>query len=124
MQREADLHILYRLTWFASTSDVGREANDGRGPVDFKISRGAKDKVLVEFKLAKNTQLERNLLNQTRVYEKASDATHSSIKVIIYFSALEFERVKNILKRNKLEDCKDIVLIDARDDNKPAGSKA
>jgi hypothetical protein len=124
IQRETDLHILYRLTWCASMSDVGREANDGRGPVDFKISRGAKDKVLVEFKLAKNTQLERNLLNQTSVYEKASDATHASIKAIVYFSASELNRVNQILKRNKLEECKDIVLIDARDDNKPAGSKA
>ena len=41
----------------------------GRGAVDFKISRGSKDKTLVEFKLAKNTQLKRNLKNQVKIYE-------------------------------------------------------
>src|SRR5690606_38289835 len=54
IEREKDLHILYRLVWYGTPSDVGAEANDGRGPVDFKISRGAKDKTLVEMKHAKN----------------------------------------------------------------------
>lgn len=36
LEREEDLHILYRMTWFATISNVTREANDGRGPVDFK----------------------------------------------------------------------------------------
>jgi hypothetical protein len=56
LRRESDLQLLFRLTWFATPSDVGREVNDGRGPVDFKISRGALDKSLVEFKLASNTK--------------------------------------------------------------------
>jgi hypothetical protein len=124
IEREEDLQILYRLTWHASTSDVSREANDGRGPADFKISRGAKDKVIVEFKLAKNTQLERNLQRQTAIYEKASDTTHASVKAILYFSYAEYLRVVRILKKLKLETSPDIVLIDARSDNKPSGSKA
>jgi len=28
LEREEDLHILYRMTWFATISDVTREAND------------------------------------------------------------------------------------------------
>ena len=40
IRSETDLHILYRLTWFGTQSDVGREVNDGRGPVDFKVSKG------------------------------------------------------------------------------------
>ncbi len=123
IQREKDLQILYRLVWFGTPSDVGTEANDGRGPVDFKISRGAHDKTLVEMKLAKNTQLERNLEKQVAIYQAASDAKNA-IKVIIYFSVAELNKVKEILKRLKLEDSKDIVLIDARADNKPSGSKA
>jgi hypothetical protein len=123
IQRETDVHILYRLTWFATTADVSREVNDGRGPADFKISKGARDKTLVEFKLASNSQLEKNLANQTKVYQKASDASYA-IKVIIYFSKQEHSRVVNILKRLKLEDDATIVLIDARSDNKPSGSKA
>lgn len=123
IEREEDLHILYRMTWFASESDVTREANDGRGPVDFKISKGSKDKTLVEFKLAKNTQRERNLQKQAEIYEKASDA-QTTIKVIIFFSAAEKTRAENILKKLKLSGHPNVVLIDGRRDNKPSGSKA
>jgi hypothetical protein len=124
VQRESDLHILYRLTWFAPSSDVSREVNDGRGPADFKVSRGPLDKTLVEFKLAKNTQLERNLANQTGIYESASDATHPSLKVIIYFTEQELLRVNAILERLGLADSPHVLLIDAKADNKPSGSRA
>ncbi len=124
IEREADLQILYRLTWYATTSDVTREANDGRGPADYKISRGSKDKTIVEFKLAKNTQLEKNLQKQCEIYEKASDATHPSIKAILYFDDSQYERVIKILKKLGLEKDKNIVLIDACDYNKPSASHA
>lgn len=39
IRREEDLQILFRFTWFASPLDVSREVNDGRGPVDFKVSQ-------------------------------------------------------------------------------------
>jgi hypothetical protein len=123
IEREEDLQILYRLTWFASATDVQREANSGRGPVDFSISRGSKDKTLVEFKLAKNKQLERNLQHQVPIYEKAHD-TEQSIKVIIYFTRHELEKVAQILTKLKLNNNEDIILIDARNDNKPSASKA
>ncbi|MER9577098.1 hypothetical protein NKJ09_11140 [Mesorhizobium sp. M0189] len=122
IEREKDLHVLYRLVWFGTPSDAGAEANDGRGPVDFKISRG-RDKTLVEMKLAKNTKLEQNLAKQAEIYQAASDAKHA-IKAIIYFSASELVRVKGIVKRLGLDDNKDVVLIDARRDNKPSASKA
>lgn len=123
VEREKDLQILYRLVWFGTPSDVGTEANDGRGPVDFKISRGAQDKTLVEMKLAKNSHLERNLEKQVPIYQAASDAEHG-IKAIIYFSHAERGRVEGILSKLGVLGHKDIVLIDARDDNKPSGSKA
>jgi len=123
IRRESDLQILFRLTWFATFSDVSREVNDGRGPVDFKISRGARNKSLVEFKLAKNTHLKRNLLKQTPIYEKASDAKRS-IKVILYFSGEEYERVHTILKELDLLQDQDVILIDGSPTNKPSGSKA
>ena len=124
IERETDLHILYRMTWFASPSDVSREVNDGRGPADFKISRGAADKTLVEFKLAKNRQLERNLEKQAEVYEEASDSTSPSLKAILYFTEAEHDRVLRILKKLKVDKSPHIVLIDARSDNKPSGSRA
>jgi len=123
IKRESDLQILYRLVWFGTPSDVSREVNDGRGPSDFKISRGAKDKTIVEMKLAKNTHLKRNLQKQAEVYKKASDA-HHAIKVILFFTPEEEEHTLEILEELNMLNNPDIVLIDARADNKPSGSKA
>ncbi len=123
IKREEDAQILFRLTWFGSLSDVSPEANSGRGPVDYKISRGAKDKTLVEFKLAGNTKLKRNLQNQLDIYKKGHD-TERGIYVIIYFSEGELVKVQNILRELKLEADEDIILIDARRDNKVSASKA
>jgi hypothetical protein len=57
------------------------------------------------------------------IYQDASDAKHG-IKVIMYFSAQEHAHVEGILGKLKLTGHEDIVLIDARADNKPSGSKA
>ncbi len=112
IKREADLQILFRLTWFATSSDVNSEVNNGRGPVDYKISRGSVDKTLVEFKLASNKKLKQNLANQVLVYEKAN-RPNQSIKVILYFDEYEYLKVQEILKDLKLEKDKNIILIDA-----------
>lgn len=123
IQKELDLQIAYRLVWYGTPSDVSTEVNDGRGPADFKISRGSMDKTIVEVKLAKNSHLRRNLERQAEIYQKASDAARA-IKIVIFFTAEEEERVATILYELGLTDNKDIVLIDARADNKPSGSKA
>ena len=123
VQRESDLQILFRFVWYGSPFDVGTEANDGRGPVDYKITLGATDKTLVEMKLAKNTSLERNLEKQLPIYQAASDAKNG-IKAIMFFSHEEQRRVEGILEKLGILGHKDVVLIDARNDNKPSGSKA
>jgi len=123
IQRETDLHIMYRLTWFASPVDVNREVNNGRGPVDFKLSNGDKDKTLVEFKLAKNTGLKKNLQHQVEIYKKANN-TKKSIKCILYFSPEEYFRVKRILEELFLSNDKNIILINASKDDKISASKA
>jgi hypothetical protein len=123
ISNETDVHILFRMTWFATPSDISREVNDGRGPVDFKVSRGAGDKTLVEFKLASNSQLRKNLEKQLEIYQKASDA-QTGFKVIIYFSLKELVKVEKILLELGLDHCDQIYLVDARNDNKPSGSKA
>jgi hypothetical protein len=123
IRKEDDVQVLFRLTWYATPSDVSREVNDGRGPADFKVSRGALDKTLVEFKLGSNSQLKKNLLHQVEIYKKASGASHA-LKVIVFCSDQEHARVLGILKDIGLEGDRDIVLIDARADNKPSGSVA
>lgn len=123
LRKEFDLHILYRLTWFGTPADVSTEVNDGRGPADFKVSVGANDKTLIEFKLATNPQLERNLQKQVEIYKKASDA-HSALKVIFFFTAAEHSKVKAILQKLEMQADPNIILVDARADNKPSASKA
>lgn len=123
IRKEDDLQILYRLTWFGTPSDINREVNNGRGPVDFKASRGSRDKSLVECKLASNSKLKQNLENQVAIYQKASDAPRA-LKVILYFTEAELIRVQNILKELSLAGADDIFLIDARRDNKLSASVA
>lgn len=123
LNREKDLQIMYRLTWFETQLDVNSEVNNGRGPVDYKVSSGDTDKTLIEFKLASNSQLEKNLLKQLEIYKEANN-TKKGIKVILYFTKDELSNVQSILKRNKLDQDKSIILIDARNDNKPSASKA
>ena len=123
IRRESDLQILYRLVWFGTPSDLSREVNDGRGPADFKVSRGATDKTIVEFKLASNRKLKQNLARQVEIYQKASDAK-SKLKVILFFTDDELDRVYRILDELELRDDPDIILIDGGDDNKPSASNA
>lgn len=123
IRRESDLQLLFRLTWSATISNVSREVNDGRGPVDFEVSRGKFDKSLVEFKLASNKQLSRNLQKQVEVYKAASDS-QNALKVIVFFTESERNKVIGILEDIGLETSEDVILIDGRNDNKPSGSKA
>ena len=120
IRRENDLQIMYRLVWYATEFDVNREGNNGRGPADFKISRGSRDSALVEFKLASNSKLKKNLENQVEIYKKAN-STDRAIKVILYFTDEEYQKVITILNDLHLNRCKDIVLIDATD-NKASAS--
>lgn len=96
-----------------------------QGPVDFKVSRGRKDSSLVEFKLASNSQLKRNLENQVAIYEAANN-TKKSIKVIFYFSDSEYIKVSQIIRDLGFteEQKKSIILIDASRENKISASKA
>ena len=80
---ETDLYILLRLTWLSTPSDVSREVDDGRGPADFKISRGSFDKTIIEFKLGGSTSLKRNLQKQAELYQKARDARSGIVRLYL-----------------------------------------
>ena len=121
IHRENDLHSMYRLACCNTISDANSEVNNGRGPVDFKLSRGRKDQTIVEFKLART--LKKNLEKQVEVYKKANDHP-KTIKVIMYFTNEEQAKVQRILKDLELNNREGIVLIDARKDDKAQASKA
>ena len=121
IKREADLQVIFRLVWYGVQLDVNREVNNGRGPVDYKISFGKNNSVLVEFKLASNSKLKQNLAKQIDVYKAASE-TDRAIKVIMYFTNKEYEKLCNILNELKLNDNDDIILIDARNNKESASN--
>jgi hypothetical protein len=120
---ERELQLAFGLVWCGTDFDINREVNNGRGPVDFKASFGAGDKSLIEFKLASNTALKRNLEKQVAIYQ-AANQTRTAVKVIVIYTAAESDKVDRILRELKLEGEESIVLIDARNDNKPSASKA
>ena len=98
--------------WYGSNKDVNREVNNGRGPVDFKISFGNGDKCLIEFKWASNTKLKSNLQFQTEVYARAN-STHNKLSVVLYTSKQELAKVEETLSEIGKVGNKDIILIDA-----------
>lgn len=122
ISRESDLQIMFKLTWFSSDFSADAEVNNGRGPADFLVSYGSKSKTVIEFKLAKNSQLEKNLLHQAEIYADASRATTPPIKAILYFSEKERDKVRGLLVKHHLNNSPDIVLIDAT--HKDSASKS
>lgn len=66
----------------ANNIDLSPETNKGRGPVDFKLSRGYNKKVLVEVKLSSNNQLEHGFDIQLPIY-MAQEETQRAIYLIV-----------------------------------------
>jgi len=66
----------------ANDLDLSPESDAGRGPVDFKVSRGFAGKVLVEIKLTSNKQLLHGFESQLPIYEKA-EGSHRGVYLVI-----------------------------------------
>ncbi len=66
----------------ANNIDLTKEGNSGRGPVDFKLSSGAHDKVVVETKLTSNNQLLHGFTDQVPIYMKQENAKHAIYLII------------------------------------------
>ena len=108
----------------ANDIDLTKEGNNGRGPVDFKLSRGARDKVVVETKLTSNKQLCHGVEKQVPIYMKQEN-TKKAIYLIIdngHQKALEnFVEFYNNLEL-EIKDRISYMVIDATP--KPSASKA
>lgn len=112
-QSENQLQKLFKLFWNNSVFCVDREVNNGRGPADFKISKGSDDCTIIEFKLASSSKLKQNLKNQVNAYCKANN-TYKSIKVIAYFNENEKKRAERILKELNLMELENCILINCQ----------
>jgi flagellin-like hook-associated protein FlgL len=116
---EREVQTFFGLLLAPSRFDVNREPNNGRGPVDFKISNGSLDKSLIEFKLASSTSLKRNLEKQVEIYEKANK-TNQSMKVIIAYTDADIAKVTKVLAALGMSSNPAVVVVDAR--TKPSAS--
>lgn len=77
----------------ANGLDLTPEAETGRGPVDFKVSVGKPNRVLVEIKLSTNKQLIHGYEKQLAIYDEAEEALES------YFVVLDVGHLNEKAKR-------------------------
>jgi len=102
----------------ANNLDISRESNGGNGPVDFKLSRGAGFKYLVELKLSSNPKLLDGYTEQLDAYE-ASERTRLSAYVVVKVNGkgtqLDDLRDLNRKFRDEKRKCPDLFVIDATD---------
>ncbi len=75
--------------------DVSREANIGRGPVDFKFSKGYRSRVLLEAKLANNSKFWSGLKKQLPKYLEAEEV-QKGVFLVACLRDQDFKRLKNI----------------------------
>jgi hypothetical protein len=91
----------------ANNLDLAVEPNAGRGPVDFKVSRGSVARVLIEFKRSRSSKLLQGYTDQVETYAKAENAT-ASLYVVVDFG---------------IDDARMNRLYAAIDDDKRRGQK-
>lgn len=101
----------------ANDLDLSPEVNSGRGPVDFKLSKGYATRVLVEVKWSKNTQLVHGYEVQLKEYAKAEN-TESSLLLVIQVrdSTESLQRITEIQSNAIRAGCPapEIKIIDGR----------
>ncbi|MEL6498820.1 MAG: hypothetical protein AAFZ67_13950 [Planctomycetota bacterium] len=103
--------------------DLAPETDKGRGPVDFKLSRGRR-RTILEFKLSSNTSLKKGYESQLEVYASAENTERRYY--VIFLVTDSTKQVDDILKtqeeRSKAaNDWPKVFVIDARE--KPSASK-
>ena len=95
--------------------DLSPETNSGRGPVDFKLSRG-QEKVLVEIKLTTNSQLVHGIEKQLPIYMKQEQCSKAIYLIFdVATSNKPREKILKIFAKLPMDARKNIrlVLVDA-----------
>lgn len=120
------LYEMMRGYFYKDDIDVSREAWTGRGPVDFKFSRGFNLKIFLELKLTSNKNLYEGLEAQLTQY-MGSEVVKYGIFIVVLFKDDDFNKIKEI--ENKIKEIeskyKMVILfeyIDARG-GRPSPSK-
>ncbi|MES2930771.1 MAG: hypothetical protein V4665_03230 [Patescibacteria group bacterium] len=108
----------------SSDIDISPESNAGQGPVDFKLSTGHKEKIIVEVKLTSG-HVRQGYEKQTRIYEESEEAKASYFVVVqVIGKSKVLEEVLRMEEEEEKEGKKHptIIVVDGRE--KPSASKA
>lgn len=90
--------------------DISPELNSGRGNIDFKCSKGYKDRVIVEVKLTSNRQLIHGMKTQIAEYAKA-EKTNQLIYLVID-DLKDEEKIKKLYKEyNEMSKKPELIII-------------
>lgn len=96
--------------------DISPEADSGNGPVDFKLSKGYKDRVLIEIKLSKNSKLVTGYTSQLEIYRDAEETTQA-IYLVLDVGSMGNKLKQLQIQRNKFKmaghPLSEIVVVDA-----------
>jgi hypothetical protein len=109
----------------ANDLDLSREPNAGRGPVDFKVSRGYRAQVNVEVKYSSNTHLRKGYTTQLPIYNEAERVHHSIYLIIQTTDTTTVVDELMALREDQLNEglrAPEIFLIDGR--IQPSASRA
>ena len=98
--------------------DLSREADVGRGPVDFRVSHGYRLRALLEVKLASNTRFWHGIQEQLPTY-MTSDRVDYGYFIVVVHSDNDIKRMKEINQiteavNERTEYCIKSVVVDAR----------
>jgi hypothetical protein len=112
------IHLAAKYYVETNDLDFSCEPDEGRGPVDVKLSRGS-DKTLAEIKLSTNGQYLHGYESQIREYGNA-ERTRNLIYVFVDLG--NPSRKKKLIALNhkikySTKDCPELVIVDARSKN-------
>lgn len=116
-----------REIFAANNLDFTPEFETGRGPVDFKVSRGTECKILIEMKLSSNGQYQHGLSRQLEIYKDATENITDSYYIFIDLetnpkkSREKVDKLNKILATNETDIKTNLIIIDGK--IKPSASK-
>jgi len=109
------LHLTAYYYCIANNLDLSPEPNAGRGPVDFKISRG-NDKTIIEIKLTSNGDTVHGFETQLEEYSKAENTDKKVFLMIDNGHPIRARKVIKLFEEKKEtgEDTATVFLISAQ----------
>lgn len=98
---ESIVHKIFETTIFMICEhydvDVSAEPNAGRGPADYKFSKGCSLKAILEIKLARSDRAIEGLTVQLNQYMK-SEQTRNGFYLVLAYKKQEIERIKELIE--------------------------